>query len=151
MSTIPDSPSPMSLPAGIVRTPGLTLAGNRATMNRATFDELRKRAIELHKAQTGDKTKISLDAIFAALAFDDALQRAEPIKVRRASDEEPPQWFTDTLEQLKGSGEKITVARFLMLAGKFPATRPDSLNVGRWLREAGFIPRKTGGNMLFEF
>jgi len=116
-------------------------------MNRAAFDSLRKRAAELHKAQDG-KERISLDACFVALALDEALARP---RIRRASEDEPAQWFLDTLEKLKGSGEKVTVSRFLMLAGKFPATRSDSLNVARWLREAGYTPRKTGGNLLFEF
>jgi hypothetical protein len=119
-------------------------------MNRAAFDALRKKAAELHKGQEG-RDRVSLDACFIALALDDAIIRAELPKVRRASEDEPAPWFHDTLNKLKGTGEKVTVGRFLMLAGKFPATRSDSLNVARWLREAGHTPRKTGGNLLFEF
>lgn len=119
-------------------------------MNQAQFESLRKQAKELYATQGGEKQKISLDAIFGALALDNALSRAEPPRVRRATEEEPPEWFTDTLARLKGSGERITVSRFLMLAGRFPAPRADALAVGRWLRQAGYIPRKTGGNMLFE-
>jgi hypothetical protein len=116
-------------------------------MNTAEFKALRAKAGELFSAQPArDKLKVSLDAIFMALAS----QAAEPAKVRRTSDEEAPEWFVDTLKKLRGTGERVTVGRFLLLAGKFPSTRSDALNVGRWLREAGITPRKTGGNMLFE-
>lgn len=116
-------------------------------MNTAEFKALRAKACELYAAQpTRDKLKVSLDAVFVALAA----RAAEPAKVRRTSDEEAPDWFIETLKKLRGSGERVTVGRFLLLAGKFPSTRSDALNVGRWLREAGVTPRKTGGNMLFE-
>lgn len=117
-------------------------------MKQAEFDALRKQAKELHSAQTGNP-RVSLDAIFTALAL--ATLAEDAPKVRKATEEAPPAWFTETLAKMKGSGERATVSRFLMLAGRFPATRSDSLAVGRWLREAGYTPRKTGGNILFEF
>src|SRR5690606_37636772 len=111
----------------------------------SAFESLKKQAKALHGAQTGS-ARISLDAIFTSLAIREAVKRR-----RKTTEEGPPQWFADTLAKLKGSGEKITVTRFLLLAGRFPASRADSLAVGRWLREAGHTPRKTGGQNIFEF
>jgi hypothetical protein len=117
-------------------------------MDIEEFRALAARAVELHASQGARaKSKVSLDAVFLALAANSPASR----RVRKATEEEAPQWFHDTLKSLKGTGERITVGRFLMLAGKFPATRSDALNVARWLREAGYTPRKTGGNLLFEF
>lgn len=116
-------------------------------MNAEDFASLRKKAVALFDSQPAkDKLKnISLDAIFLALN-----SSAQPVKVRRISDDDAPDWFHDTIKKLKGSGEKFTVGRFLILAGKFPTSRELSLNTGRWLRSAGFIPRKTGGQHIFE-
>lgn len=117
-------------------------------MNADDFKTLRKDACELFSLQPAkDKLKVSLDAVFIALA---AAQDPAPKRIRKAADDAPPQWFTETLSKLKGTGERVTVGRFLLLAGQFPATRSDSLNVSRWLREEGFVPRKTGGNLLFD-
>lgn len=116
-------------------------------MKDSEFKALHDRATELYASQSrNDKNKISLDAIFIALSS----EKAAPAKVRKVTEDTPPEWFTQTLDKLRGTGEKINVGRFLLLAGKFPATRADSLAVGRWLREAGYTPQKTGGNMLFE-
>lgn len=110
------------------------------------FKNMRGLACELFESQPPkDKLKISLDAVFIALA-----NQAQPRKGYNASEEEVPEWFTETLDKLKGSGERMTISRFLLLAGKFPTTRADSLAAGRWLREAGFEPKKIGGNLLFE-
>jgi hypothetical protein len=120
-------------------------------MKAEDFDSLRKAAGELFAQQSarGDKNKVSLDAIFTSLAVahEVALKTG---RQKSAKQEAAPEWFTKTFKQLKGKGEAITVSRFLMLAGRFPATRPDALNVGRWLREAGIEPQKVGGNLLFK-
>lgn len=118
-------------------------------MTPTEFKALRKQACELFQSQPDrDKLKVNLDAIFIALATNEA--KAKRRNIRRVSEEAAPAWFTDTLAKLKGTGEKVTVGRFLLLAGKFPATKSDSISVGRWLREAGYEPRKIGGNQLFE-
>lgn len=116
-------------------------------MNTDEFNALRSQAAALFDAQpTKDaKHRISLDTVFLALA-----SRAQSSPPPARKPETPPEWFTDTLSRLRGSGEKVTVGRFLLLAGQFPATRSDALNVGRWLREAGIEPKKVGGNLLFE-
>ena len=120
-------------------------------MNADDFKALRKEACDLFNAQPArEKLKVSLDAIFTALAIQKQQESDAPPRIRRTSEEAPPAWFTDTLSKLKGTGERVTVGRFLLLAGQFPATRSDSLNVSRWLREAGYTPRKTGGNLLFD-
>lgn len=122
-------------------------------MNAEEFTDLRNQACELFSSQPArDKLKVSLDAVFIALATVEATPRKKSAReqVQRVQEMGPPEWFEDTLKRLKGSGEKLTVSRFLLLAGQFPATRSDALNVGRWLREAGYVPRKTGGNLLFE-
>lgn len=112
------------------------------------FAELRATAIHLHATQPArEKAKVTLDAVFIAIARS---RDGAPPRLKRVSDEAPPEWFCATLEKLRGSGERITVGRFLLLAGRYPATRADSLGVGRWLREAGFIPKKTGGQVLFD-
>jgi hypothetical protein len=120
-------------------------------MNADDFNALRKEACDLFNAQPAkDKLKISLDAIFVALASETGQDKGSRAKNRKTSEDPPPAWFTETLDKLKGKGERVTVGRFLLLAGQFPATRSDSLNTSRWLREAGYTPRKTGGNLLFE-
>lgn len=119
-------------------------------MNRAEFEELRKQAKELHGMQGKEKEPLSIDAIFSALAISAALNRA--MHIRKLTKEEAPEWFTTTLEKVKAApGQKVTPQRFLMLAGRFPAKREDSLAVTRYLREAGYTPRKSGGNLIFEF
>ena len=118
-------------------------------MDTDEFHALRKKAATLHASQpANDKAKVSLDAVFVALAASGTKGKTTE-RVRKMADEIPPDWFEDTLNRLKGTGEKITVGRFLLLAGKFPATRGDALRVGHWLRERGFIPTKTGGNQLY--
>jgi hypothetical protein len=42
---------------------------------------------------------------------------------------------------LKGKGESITVARFLMFANRFPVKRMDQVNAARWLRDAAATSR----------
>jgi hypothetical protein len=122
-------------------------------MNVDDFNDLRKQAGDLFASQPAkDKNKVTLDSVFIALAVANAnpAKKSARDAIRKQGDEPAPEWFTDTLKRLKGTGEKVTVGRFLLLAGQFPATRSDSLNVSRWLREAGYTPRKTGGNLLFE-
>lgn len=118
-------------------------------MTPTEFKGLRKQARDLHASQPAtDKLKVSIDAIFIALAAEAAKNQRRAI--RRVSEEAAPEWFNETLAKLKGTGEKVTVGRFLLLAGKFPAQRSDSLATSRWLREAGYTPKKIGGNLIFE-
>lgn len=121
------------------------------------FETLRSQAAELYAKQPAkDKNKVSVDAIFVSLAISGAqAETAEPRAkgkgYRRATSEDAPaDWFVETLKKLKGTGEAVTAGRFLLLAGRFPATRMDSINTVRWLREAGYTPRRAGGQQLFD-
>ncbi len=120
-------------------------------MNADDFSRLRKQACELFASQPPrDKLKVSLDAVFVAVVTADAANATNSdAGTGTGKQSNPPAWFRDTLDRLRGTGEKVTVSRFLLLAGKFPADRSDSLSVARWLREAGIESRKTGGNLIF--
>lgn len=119
------------------------------------FTSTRLKAIELFKSQPkGGKDVVSLDAIFISLcslaqAGDGSSTPARTV-ARPGRQQPPAPWFTETLAALKGKGESITVARFLMFANRFPVKRMDQVNAARWLRDAGYIPRKTGGNLVFD-
>lgn len=120
----------------------------RRLMTRTEFDALRKQAKELHATQGKEKEPVSIDAIFSALALDDALTRA--FNARKPKRAAPPSWVTQTLAEIKKDpGKPFTVQRFLILAGKWPADRSLSIRVGRWLRDIGVESEKVGGNMLF--
>jgi hypothetical protein len=111
-----------------------------------TFREMRERAVEMHASQPkGKGATISVDAIFAAIVASAGEHKPPTVK---AADKAAPEWFRETLEKLKGS--KCTVSRFLMMAGRYPVQRSEALDVGRWLREAGFIPTKIGGQLIFD-
>lgn len=115
-------------------------------MTPEQFDELRDHAIGLHRrqAQSGPD-RVSLDAIFLALAA--RAQRArKPAAPPLVST--PPEWFTTALQ--RHAGERMTVADLLLRAGRFPVTRRDAVDVGRWLRAAGKTARKSGGRQLFD-
>lgn len=121
------------------------------------FTSTRLKAIELFKSQPkGSKDNVSLDAIFISLctlatAQTDAGSTRQARTGARPGNQQPPApWFVETLAALKGKGESITVARFLMFANRFPVKRMDQVNAARWLRDAGYIPRKTGGNLVFD-
>ena len=121
------------------------------------FTSTRLKAIELFKSQPkGGKDTVSLDAIFISLCSqanaqgDAGSARQARTAARPGSQQPPAPWFTETLAALKGKGESITVARFLMFANRFPVKRMDQVNAARWLRAAGYIPRKTGGNLVFD-
>ncbi|UXB29130.1 hypothetical protein K7568_04790 [Stenotrophomonas maltophilia] len=121
------------------------------------FTSTRLKAIELFKSQPkGSKDIVSLDAIFISLctlatAWAGAGSAQQTRTVARPGSQQPPApWFVETLAALKGKGESITVARFLMFANRFPVKRMDQVNAARWLRDAGYIPRKTGGNLVFD-
>jgi hypothetical protein len=121
------------------------------------FTSTRQKAIELFKSQPkGGKDIVSLDAIFISLCSLANAQTGtgnalQPRTATRPGSQQPPApWFTETLAALKGKGESITVARFLMFANRFPVKRMDQVNAARWLRDAGYIPRKTGGNLVFD-
>ncbi|MCU1069352.1 hypothetical protein [Stenotrophomonas maltophilia] len=121
------------------------------------FTSTRQKAIELFKSQPkGGKDIVSLDAIFISLCSlanaraETGTTRPDRTAARPGSQQPPAPWFTETLAALKGKGESITVARFLMFANRFPVKRMDQVNAARWLRDAGYIPRKTGGNLVFD-
>lgn len=119
------------------------------------FTSTRLKAIELFMSQPkGGKDIVSLDAIFISLCSlaripTDTGNAARTV-ARPGSQQPPAPWFTETLAALKGKGESVTVARFLMFANRFPVKRMDQVNAARWLRDAGYIPRKTGGNLVFD-
>ncbi|SMR70460.1 MULTISPECIES: hypothetical protein [Stenotrophomonas] len=121
------------------------------------FTSTRQKAIALFKSQPkGGKDIVSLDAIFISLcslagAQSEAAGAKQARTAARPGNQQPPApWFIETLAALKGKGESITVARFLMFANRFPVKRMDQVNAARWLRDAGYIPRKTGGNLVFD-
>lgn len=121
------------------------------------FTSTRQKAIALFKSQPkGGKDIVSLDAIFISLcslvsAQPEATAARQARTTARPGNQQPPApWFIETLAALKGKGESITVARFLMFANRFPVKRMDQVNAARWLRDAGYIPRKTGGNLVFD-
>lgn len=117
-------------------------------MDAEQFQALRQEALKLFKTQP--KTdRISLDAIFAALV-DERTDRPEA-SYRSVKQDPPPAWFDEAVKKLRGSGERLAITRFLMLAGRFPTSREETYATGRWLRRAGFTARKVGGQILFEF
>lgn len=129
-------------------------------MKDQEFNGMRDQAIGLFHSQPAKaKDKISLDAIFVSLSLTAAMRGhgEQPaagktaVKTAPGRHAAPPEWFTETLEKLKASGEKhINVGRFLLVAQRLPAERMDRINVVRWLREAGIVPRKSGGNLIFD-
>jgi len=121
-------------------------------MKPSDFLALREQAISLFEAQPKKKgePEISLDAIFTALNNSSEPATTTAKVPRRLRDDEPAEWFTKTLEKLKGTGQVVTVSKFLMTAKRWPATRTDQLAAGRWLREAGYQPRKSGGQFLYD-
>lgn len=108
------------------------------------MNALLKQARELHAKQEKKGERVSLDAMFIALSGS-----SEGARVRKASSDAPPDWFVETVDRLRGTSERFTTGRFLMLAGRFPAERSESIAVGRWLRELGLIPKKTSGQNVF--
>jgi hypothetical protein len=112
-------------------------------MNFEDFTRCKDHAAMLHASQTGDAV-LSLDAIFIALN----IRAAAPGSKRRATRDAAPTWFTETLSRL--AGERVTVSHFLMMAGRLPITRQDSIDVAAWLRDMGKKDRKTGGKLLFD-
>lgn len=111
------------------------------------FNQLREHACTLHQSQTGAHP-LPLDAVFGAVvAHAYRVERAGPGRppVERT---EPPVWFGEALTRL--AGQSVTVSSFIMLAGQAPADQQTTRSVGRWLRDAGRIPRKVGGQQLFQ-
>jgi len=132
-------------------------------MKEKAFNDMREQAISLfHTQPLKAKEKVSLDTIFISLSLASALQgsvekvekKSHPTsrpETRTGRDAPAEDWFIDTLAKLKKAGEKgLTIERFLLVAKRFPLTRMDRINAARWLREAGHIPRKTGGNLIFD-
>nr|KAJ9628984.1 hypothetical protein H2204_009142 [Knufia peltigerae] len=145
----------MTAPAVTLHPQLLSQRGN--VMEVEQFTSTRQKAIALFKSQPkGGKDIVSLDAIFISLcslasAQPEATAAKQARTTARPGNQQPPApWFIETLAALKGKGESITVARFLMFANRFPVKRMDQVNAARWLRDAGYIPRKTGGNLVFD-
>jgi hypothetical protein len=145
----------MTAPAVTLHPQPLSQRGN--VMEVEQFTSTRQKAIALFKSQPkGGKDIVSLDAIFISLcslasAQPEATAAKQARTTARPGNQQPPApWFIETLAALKGKGESITVARFLMFANRFPVKRMDQVNAARWLRDAGYIPRKTGGNLVFD-
>jgi hypothetical protein len=127
-------------------------------MDVKDFKAIREQAIALFSSQPkSDKGNVSVDAIFIALCgaatqpsvAQDAAKGAQ-LTALPGRKQPPAAWFTETLSALKGKGEAVTVPRFLLYANRFPVKRMDQVNAARWLREAGYTPRKTGGNLVFD-
>lgn len=114
------------------------------------FSQLREHACTLHASQQGASV-VGLDAIFAAVAAHALHTASEPRRkpgrppVERV---EPPAWFGEAVERLKG--QRLTASTFAMLAGRGPVSQEDTRNIGRWLRDIGKPPRKIGGQNLFQ-
>ncbi|HKY46129.1 MAG TPA: hypothetical protein VJM50_23765 [Pyrinomonadaceae bacterium] len=106
-------------------------------MTRDEFNRNRSLAIDLYATQ-GDTT-VSLDAIFIAVSMRAARQPND--------DGPPPEWFTELCARM--SGQAVTVSKLMMMAGRFPVSRQETLKAGRWLRSMGKEPRKTGGKQLY--
>jgi len=115
------------------------------------FQEMHAQALVLFEAQPSEKAKrVSLDTIFNALACGHLAEQREHRRQQQVQDRptKPPEWFAETLTRM--AGEKATVSRFLMMAGRYPVQRAEAVDVGRWLRESGRIPTKKGGQLIFD-
>lgn len=110
-------------------------------MNADEFKRYREQAIALYTSQTGEH-QVGLDAIFSAL-----VARGKPGRKPVEATEAPP-WFDDAVKRL--AGRNVTASKFLVLSGQTPVTENDRRNVGRWLRDAGYRPKKIAGQLLFQ-
>jgi hypothetical protein len=129
-------------------------------MEEDSFNDMREQAIKLFHAQPAKaKEKIGLDAIFVSLALADAVQEkvasggkgTAKNEFRLARDDQAPDWFHETVKKMREAGEKgVTIQRFLLVAKRFPIKRMDRVNVGRWLREEGYVPRRSAGQVLWD-
>lgn len=93
------------------------------------------------------KITVSTDAIFNAIILGKR-RVGRPRQAARGLPDAPPDWFTQSLECLKG--RSLTVGQFLMHSGIIGATKAERNSVGRWLRASGRMPRKRGGEQLFD-
>lgn len=91
---------------------------------------------------------VSTDAIFSAII----LGKRKPGRPGKAPmivmPTDSPEWFAEALDAMKGRA--LTIGRFMVLAGRAPYTRREAAAVGRWLRASGRLPRKSGGDQLFD-
>ncbi|WNL50908.1 hypothetical protein Murka_0072 [Xanthomonas phage Murka] len=110
------------------------------------FTRLREHACTLHASQQGTHM-LSLDAVFAAVVAYAAQPARGPGRPPTPSTP-PPDWFREALTRLHG--QRVTASSFLMLSGHATATEDDRRSVGRWLRDAGKIPKKIGGQQMFQ-
>lgn len=119
-------------------------------MKTDRFLDLRKQAIALYQAQPKKKSEpeLSLDTIFIALSSPSIKRTTQ--KYHRVHKQAAADWFIKTLEKLKGKNVSLTATQFLNRTGRLGATRSDLLATGRWLREAGYLPRKSGGRLLYD-
>lgn len=91
---------------------------------------------------------ISADAIFSAIILGKRKPGRPGTRPKIVVPTEPPDWFAEALTSLKG--QALTIGKFMMLAGRIPATREEARAVGRWLRASGRQPRKCAGFQLFD-
>jgi hypothetical protein len=92
----------------------------------------------------------SKDAILSAITMLHTSAEPQPgsaPRPRRAT-LEPPPWFLDACERLKG--RRLSVGQFIMLAGQPPAGKRQANQVGQWLRDAGRHPRKSNGAYAYD-
>ena len=91
---------------------------------------------------------VSADALFIAIVL--GRRKAGRPKTARnvAMPSEPPEWFTQALADLKGRA--MTIGKFVILAGQYPSSMQQKVAIGRWLRASGRMPRKRGGNQVFD-
>lgn len=115
-------------------------------MNADEFKRYREHAITLHGSQEGEH-QVGLDAIFAAVVAHALAARCKPGRKPVEATEAPP-WFADAVKRL--AGRSVTASQFLVLSGRTPVTDNDRRNVGRWLRDAGYRPKKIAGQLLFQ-
>lgn len=92
---------------------------------------------------TAPASAVTADAIFVAICTGTRTARAR----RPPSESDAPEWFAHALKALQG--KRLTVGRFMVLAGKTPATKAEKNAVGRWLRASGREPKRQGGEQLF--
>ncbi|MGN6329531.1 MAG: hypothetical protein ACTHL5_11380 [Rhodanobacter sp.] len=90
---------------------------------------------------------VSNDAIFIAIVLGKRRPGRPSAKLKALIPREPPEWFAEALTSLKGKA--LTIGEFMMWSKRIPATRPEKVAVGRWLRASGRHPIKRGGKQVF--
>ena len=91
---------------------------------------------------------VSTDAIFTAIVLGKRKPGRPAFRPRVAMPEDAPAWFEDALKEQKGKA--LTIGKFMLFAGRFPYCKKEAYAIGRWLRASGRMPRKCGGQQLFD-